>query len=88
MHSKRDECDAWLLRILSPDPSKRFSRRGIDPCSEYTTSSSSLTSVPSWTIRSQPEQLTSLMIDHDVGVSTVALYPLKKIDSDYFDGTA
>jgi len=28
------------------------------------------------------------MIDHDVGVSTVALYPLKKIDSDYFDGTA
>jgi restriction system protein len=31
------------------------------------------------------EQLSELMIDHDVGVSTVASYPLKKIDSDYFD---
>lgn len=31
------------------------------------------------------EQLTTLMIEHDVGVSTVSLYPLKKIDSDYFD---
>lgn len=30
------------------------------------------------------EQLTVLMIEHDVGVSTVALYPIKKIDSDYF----
>lgn len=31
------------------------------------------------------EQLADLMIDHDVGVSTVASYPVKKIDSDYFD---
>jgi restriction endonuclease Mrr len=31
------------------------------------------------------EQLTNLMIEHDVGVSTVALYPVKKVDSDYFD---
>lgn len=31
------------------------------------------------------DQLTSLMIDHDVGVSTVSLYPVKKIDSDYFE---
>ncbi|WP_448573821.1 restriction endonuclease [Trichothermofontia sp.] len=31
------------------------------------------------------EQLTNLMIDNDVGVSIVALYPVKKIDSDYFD---
>nr|VFK39339.1 MAG: Restriction endonuclease [Candidatus Kentron sp. SD]VFK44058.1 MAG: Restriction endonuclease [Candidatus Kentron sp. SD] len=31
------------------------------------------------------DQLTSLMMDHDVGVSTVSLYPVKKIDSDYFD---
>lgn len=31
------------------------------------------------------EQLTSLMIDHDVGVSTVSLYPVKKVDSDYFE---
>ncbi len=31
------------------------------------------------------EQLTSLMIEHDVGVSTVALYPIKKVDSDYFE---
>lgn len=31
------------------------------------------------------EQLSHLMIDHDVGVSTVSLYPVKKIDTDYFD---
>jgi restriction system protein len=28
------------------------------------------------------EQLTSLMIENDVGVSTISLYPVKKIDSD------
>lgn len=31
------------------------------------------------------EQLTSLMIENDVGVSTASLYPVKKIDSGYFD---
>jgi restriction system protein len=31
------------------------------------------------------EQLTNLMMDNDVGVSTVSLYPVKKIDTDYFD---
>lgn len=31
------------------------------------------------------ELLSNLMIDHDVGVSTVALYPVKKIDMDYFE---
>jgi restriction system protein len=31
------------------------------------------------------EQLTNLMIEHDVGVSTVSLYPVKKIDIDYFE---
>lgn len=31
------------------------------------------------------EQLTNLMIDSDVGVSTISLYPVKKIDADYFD---
>ena len=31
------------------------------------------------------EQLTTLMIESDVGVSTVSLYPVKKIDADYFD---
>ncbi len=31
------------------------------------------------------EQLTDLMIEHDVGVSTVSVYPVKKIDADYFD---
>jgi len=31
------------------------------------------------------EQLTSLMIENDVGVSTVSLYPVKKVDADYFD---
>ena len=27
----------------------------------------------------------NLMIENDVGVSTVSLYPVKKIDTDYFD---
>lgn len=31
------------------------------------------------------EQLADLMIDHDVGVSPVSLYPVKKIDNDYFE---
>lgn len=31
------------------------------------------------------EQLTKLMIEYDVGVSTVSLYPVKKIDTDYFE---
>ena len=31
------------------------------------------------------DQLTGLMIEHDVGVSTISLYPVKKIDTDYFD---
>lgn len=31
------------------------------------------------------EQLTNLMIENDVGVSTVSTYPVKKIDTDYFD---
>lgn len=31
------------------------------------------------------EQLTNFMIEHDIGVSTVSLYPVKKIDTDYFD---
>ena len=31
------------------------------------------------------DQLSQLMIDHDVGVSTISLYPVKRIDSDFFD---
>jgi restriction system protein len=31
------------------------------------------------------DRLSNLMIDHDVGVSTVSLYPVKRIDADYFD---
>jgi restriction system protein len=31
------------------------------------------------------DQLSHLMVDHDVGVSTVSLYPVKRIDADYFD---
>jgi restriction system protein len=30
------------------------------------------------------EQLAKFMIEHDVGVSTIASYTIKKIDSDYF----
>ncbi len=29
-------------------------------------------------------RLVELMIDHEVGVSTVSSYPMKRIDSDYF----
>jgi restriction system protein len=32
------------------------------------------------------EELAGLMIDYGVGVSTVGMYELKKIDTDYFDG--
>lgn len=32
------------------------------------------------------EQLAGLMIDHNVGVSTVGIYELKKLDNDYFEG--
>ena len=32
------------------------------------------------------EQLATLMVDHDVGVSIVGQYVLKKIDADYFEG--
>ena len=31
------------------------------------------------------EQLTNLMIENNVGTSTVSLYPVRKIDTDYFD---
>ncbi len=31
------------------------------------------------------QQLTALMIEHDVGVSTIGIYPVKKIDGDFFD---
>jgi restriction system protein len=31
-------------------------------------------------------ELAALLIDHDVGVSTVGMYELKKIDADYFEG--
>jgi len=31
------------------------------------------------------DQLSQLMIDHDVGVSVVSLYPVKRIDVDYFE---
>ncbi len=33
------------------------------------------------------EQLTNLMIEYDVGVSTVSSYPVKKVDSDYFENS-
>jgi restriction system protein len=32
------------------------------------------------------ERLAALMVDHSVGVSTVGMYELKRIDSDYFEG--
>lgn len=32
------------------------------------------------------EELARMMVDHNVGVSTVGMYELKKIDTDYFEG--
>jgi restriction system protein len=32
------------------------------------------------------ERLASLMVDHNVGVTPVGVYELKRIDSDYFEG--
>lgn len=32
------------------------------------------------------DQLAGLMVDHDVGVTAIGIYRLKKIDSDYFEG--
>lgn len=32
------------------------------------------------------QELVSLMIDHNVGVSTIGMYELKKVDADYFEG--
>ena len=32
------------------------------------------------------ETLAALMVDHNVGVSTVGMYELKKVDADYFEG--
>ncbi len=31
------------------------------------------------------EQLAQLMIDHNIGVSTVTSYEIKRIDNDYFE---
>jgi len=30
-------------------------------------------------------EITNLMIEHDVGVSTVATYRVKRVDNDYFE---
>ncbi len=32
------------------------------------------------------ERLSTLMVDHNVGVSLVGTYELKRVDSDYFEG--
>ncbi|KAE8761124.1 restriction endonuclease [Paraburkholderia madseniana] len=34
------------------------------------------------------DQLVKLMVDHNVGVSTVSTFQVKKVDSDYFEGDA
>lgn len=54
--------------------SSKFSREAID----Y------VTSIDSKIVLIDGEQLPQLMIDHDIGVSKVAAYELKRIDSDYF----
>lgn len=52
----------------------KFSREAID----Y------VTSIDSKIVLIDGEQLPQLMIDHDIGVSKIAAYELKRIDSDYF----
>ncbi|BBB59685.1 restriction endonuclease [Undibacterium sp. KW1] len=42
--------------------------------------------IPSKIILISGEQLATLMVDHNVGVSPVSKFELKRIDSDYFDG--
>jgi restriction system protein len=32
------------------------------------------------------QELAALMIDHNVGVTRVGMYELKKVDADYFEG--
>jgi restriction system protein len=32
------------------------------------------------------DKLAQLMVDHGVGVTTVATYPVQKVDTDYFEG--
>jgi restriction system protein len=32
------------------------------------------------------EQLATLMVDHNVGVSPISVFEIKRIDSDYFEG--
>lgn len=32
------------------------------------------------------DELAQLMMDHGVGVTTVAMYPVQKVDTDYFEG--
>ena len=52
----------------------RFSKEAIDYVSN----------IDSKIVLIDGEELTNLMIDHDIGVSKIAAYELKKIDSDYF----
>lgn len=44
------------------------------------------TSIDSKIILIDGELLVSLMVDHNVGVSTTGVYEIKRVDSDYFDG--
>jgi len=42
--------------------------------------------IPSKIILVEGEQLAALMVDHDVGVSPVSRFEIKRVDSDYFEG--
>lgn len=42
--------------------------------------------IPSKIILISGEQLATLMVDHNIGVSLVSKFELKRVDSDYFDG--
>lgn len=44
--------------------------------------------IPSKIILVGGEQLANLMVDHNVGVSSVSRFEIKRIDSDYFEGDA
>lgn len=42
--------------------------------------------IPSKIILVGGEQLAALMVDHNVGVSPVSRFEIKRVDSDYFEG--
>ena len=69
----KQEFKAWLL-------GKRLIRDKKDSPIDYAAR------IESKIVLIEGEQLAQMMIDHNIGVTTVASYEVKRIDSDYFTG--